>query len=286
MWTIYGHRCKINGKWYIGQTSHDPEMRWGKNGINYKGQIFYRAIKKFGWDNFEHIILIENISSQAEANSLETALIQKYNSIKSGYNVAPGGLNITNISPVYQLDENKNILNTFSSIAAAKDALNIYNIGHCCRNKQKTAGGYYWCYQEDFDKYEIKRPSKIPGKKQVYRLDEHKNILERFSSLREAEIKYNLNHANFIACLNMKRHCCNNMFWCYAKNYAMYKIKDKHVYTQKIDQFDKNNIFIRTWDSARQIERELSFAHSSILDCCKNKIKQSHGFIWRFNNEN
>lgn len=47
-------------------------------------------------------------------------------------------------------------------------------------------------------------------------------------------------------------------------------------------QFDKNNNFIKSWDSLREIERVLGFNHSNILQCCKNKYKQMNGFIWRF----
>ena len=63
MYIIYLHKNKINGKCYVGQTCQKPEARWGTNGNGYKQQTyFYRAIEKYGWNNFEHIILEENIS--------------------------------------------------------------------------------------------------------------------------------------------------------------------------------------------------------------------------------
>ena len=59
---IYLHRNKINNKCYVGQTCQKPSQRWGSHGQNYKEQsYFYKAIQKYGWDNFEHIILEENI---------------------------------------------------------------------------------------------------------------------------------------------------------------------------------------------------------------------------------
>ena len=61
---VYLHRNKINNKCYVGQTCQKPEARWGLHGNNYKDQqYFYRAIQKYGWNNFEHIILETNISS-------------------------------------------------------------------------------------------------------------------------------------------------------------------------------------------------------------------------------
>lgn len=62
LYVIYLHKNKINGKCYVGQTCQKPEERWGANGNGYKGQdYFYRAIQKYGWNNFEHIILETNI---------------------------------------------------------------------------------------------------------------------------------------------------------------------------------------------------------------------------------
>ena len=61
-YTVYMHKNKINGKVYIGITYQNVKYRWRKNGEGYKKQKFYNAIKKYGWDNFEHIILFENLT--------------------------------------------------------------------------------------------------------------------------------------------------------------------------------------------------------------------------------
>ena len=53
---------KINDKCYIGITCQSkPERRW-QNGLGYKTQFFYRAIEKYGWDGFNHIILHKGLS--------------------------------------------------------------------------------------------------------------------------------------------------------------------------------------------------------------------------------
>lgn len=95
-YTIYMHKNKINGKIYIGQTCQKPEYRW-KNGKGYiECPHFYSAILKYGWDNFEHIILKEKISLE-EANYWEEYYIEKYKSTEEnfGYNISKGGLNRT-----------------------------------------------------------------------------------------------------------------------------------------------------------------------------------------------
>ena len=99
MKTIYLHRNKINNKVYIGQTiQNDPNDRW-KNGNGYKTcTYFYRAIQKYGWENFEHIILEQNSSwTQEELDKKEKEYIILYraNDISYGYNITEGGSNIS-----------------------------------------------------------------------------------------------------------------------------------------------------------------------------------------------
>ena len=73
-YTIYMHKNKINGKVYIGQTCQNPIKRWD-NGRGYEtSSRFYNAILKYGWDNFDHIILYSNLSLE-EANIIEEKLI-------------------------------------------------------------------------------------------------------------------------------------------------------------------------------------------------------------------
>ena len=92
-YTVYSHINKINGKVYIGITKQKPERRFGNNGCNYKKcPLFYRAIQKYGWDNFEHNILYKGLSKE-EAVYKEQELIEKYNSnnVNYGYNLTKGG---------------------------------------------------------------------------------------------------------------------------------------------------------------------------------------------------
>lgn len=99
-WCVYIHRNKINNKAYIGITSQNPKDRWGKDGYKYREddhQVFYNAIKKYGWDNFEHIIWEDKLTEK-EAKHCERLLIalfqtncRKYRTPELGYNMTNGG---------------------------------------------------------------------------------------------------------------------------------------------------------------------------------------------------
>lgn len=92
---VYMHVNKTNNKKYIGITKTSLSKRWGKDGhqyLNNKQPAFAQAIMKYGWDNFEHIILFENLT-QEEACEKEIELISKFQTTNSdyGYNIQLGG---------------------------------------------------------------------------------------------------------------------------------------------------------------------------------------------------
>ena len=75
---IYVHINKINGKIYIGQTGQENvKDRWD-SGWGYKQCVaFNNAINKYGWNNFQHIVLIDRLTLEM-ANIIEEELIKKY----------------------------------------------------------------------------------------------------------------------------------------------------------------------------------------------------------------
>ncbi len=103
MYKIYQHTLLVGphkGWSYIGQTSLDnPNIRW-QNGYGYKlCTVFWRAIKKYGWNNFKHEIIEDNIKTLKEANKRETYWIQYYHTWLDdpqckGYNATLGGNNL------------------------------------------------------------------------------------------------------------------------------------------------------------------------------------------------
>ena len=78
------------------------KRRWRQNGIEYYDykksdedqSAFWKAIKSYGWDGFEHIILKENLTLE-EANYWEGYYIDFYKSriTQNGYNIREAGSN-------------------------------------------------------------------------------------------------------------------------------------------------------------------------------------------------
>lgn len=86
-------------KSYVGRTMTSLRHRSGKGGEEYlrtDTSKFARAIKKYGWDNFHHDILLTIECETKEElnfwlNNWEAYYIEEYNSYYDGYNSTVGG---------------------------------------------------------------------------------------------------------------------------------------------------------------------------------------------------
>ena len=101
---VYKAVNKINGKIYVGQTCKTLDERKSVHFKKARGGVrthFYDAIRKYGEDAFEFSVICV-ADTKEDLNLLETYYIQKYNSIKCGYNMVDGGdNNVMSIESVY-----------------------------------------------------------------------------------------------------------------------------------------------------------------------------------------
>lgn len=91
MYSIYIRENKINKKKYVGVTMRTLEERAGKDGCFYiygtPNTPFAKAIKKYGWDNFDSYIVCQ-VNEKEEAYKIEKYFILKYKTadLQYGYN--------------------------------------------------------------------------------------------------------------------------------------------------------------------------------------------------------
>ena len=218
---IYKHTNKLNGKSYIGQTSQKAIRRW-RNGYGYKeSPIFYAAIQKYGFDNFTHEIIEENLATKELANQREQYWIAHYHTWIydpkcQGYNSTQGGTynNTTALQKkVFQLDIDSNILATFDSISEAARYFNVSpdRITRCCNNQKgyQTAGGYYWSFADDYSQNKITQLRR----RRVIRLDSEGNEVI-FNTVTEAANSIGVNRSSISrACKKQTKYY--NYFWRY-----------------------------------------------------------------------
>lgn len=157
------HKNKINGKCYIGLTKTSLNQRAGNNGYGYKRCLkFYRAIEKYGWDNFEHIILFDNLSRE-EAALKEQETIKLFDSIKNGYNADNGGFTGHHSEETLQRIREKTKEANGKSVccyetnkryetikeASLDTGVDSASIIRCCKKQQCVAGNLHWYYADE-----------------------------------------------------------------------------------------------------------------------------------------
>ena len=95
-YTIYRATNITNNKSYIGFDSNWPSRKHNHNKNVKKGikTVFYDAIRKYGWNNFEWTIIYQSADKDYTKNIMEEHFIREYNTHvdnKCGYNMTFGG---------------------------------------------------------------------------------------------------------------------------------------------------------------------------------------------------
>lgn len=295
---IYKHTNKINGKCYIGQTCYkNPAHRWHSDGGGYKSQQkFYRAIKKYTWDNFEHEILAKNLSKR-DADILEIEYIKQFDSINNGYNLLSGGSGqTTQGEAVYQLSLTLEIVAQFSSIREAARSLypETFNaarssIGKCCAGHLRQYKGFSWCLVRDYSSFTLRVCNGKTMGKSVYQLNKAKELLKQFNSYHAAAL------AVGTTAINIKRSCdtfgtAHGYYWCRCEDLEKLQqineldaIEDKGLLVYQLDATKTIlNIFSNGHSAFMAMRPEATFSSNNILDCCRGTRLTAYGYYWCF----
>ena len=182
---------------YIGITSKHVKERW-LNGRGYaRNEHFWNAIKKYGWDNIKHEILVSGVTKE-DACRLEQfyiAVYQSDNPVK-GYNLTSGGES----GAVHTMESRQKLHN--SKLGKR------YNIGvpfteerkrHLSENHADVRGENNPNYGKKWTPEQIavrqahrayKHGSENPCARPILQLDMDGNIVKRWGSIIEASQEY------------------------------------------------------------------------------------------------
>lgn len=219
---VYEHVNLFNNKRYIGITSQIPEVRWQRDGGYRENTIFFRAIKKYGWDNFEHNILYEGLSNR-EALEIESTLIKKYKSLGVSYNISDGyeELGISKRIPIIVYDTGGNYVGAYISIHKASIELGIpeTNITMALSNKYNItqAKGYVFLKEGDniLDKLDKVNKRHSSTRRPVIQLTKNGQILAEFNSVSDAANSLGCGTGSISNCLKGRYKTAAGYKWRY-----------------------------------------------------------------------
>ena len=260
-YTVYIHTNKTNNKKYIGITSRTPEERWMSNGLGYRGQGFYNAIIKYGWDNFDHEIVAKGLTKD-EACLMEIGLISKYDTIKNGYNQSLGGEMSCHFK--FTEEQKKRISETRIIKGVAKGDKNPqYGISPIERMDAEK----YLSWKEK--ERQILSLAREKSKIKVICVNDYKV----FNSMSDAGRFYGIKPTLVSACCSKRHKSCDIDG---ERHYFEYYIKDKDysIRESMIDRYENLIICVETGELfpiATDVEEKYSVDPSSVLKHCKSK---------------
>ena len=236
-YTVYKHINKINGK---SCTS------------------FYNAILKYGWDNFEHIVVSDNLSRE-DALTMEEAIIQeeKLSDNKFGYNSTKGGEHRR------WTDEEKNAMSKMrrsmkgKTPAYIRDAISKGLKGNT--NKHTSVNQY----------------DKTTG-----------NLIATYKSLTEASKVTGAAVGNISLACRGKIKTAGGFIWQYSNCCSSIDVNaHQPAYRCKtipVEQYSKNGEFISSFSSIIDASRYTQIDQSAICKVCRGKQASAGGFVWKY----
>jgi len=303
---IYKILNTINDKLYIGQTTSSIEKRFNDHlsaarTMKSSSMIIIHAINKYGEESFsisevEKVICDSQEELQNLLNTKEIYYIAYYNSLRpNGYNITKGGnyTSPTTMSKVDQYDYQGNLIFTYDSLEDAKNtisptAISSTNIGAACKGDSMSAYGYIWRYHgEPFDKYPTHENNY--NKIKVDQYDINGNLIKTFDSASDAAKSLNKitksgkgQSGHIVSCCTGKRNKAYGYVWRYhSEPFDKYSIIPKKN-CKKINQYSKNNVFIKTYSSIKEASKETGACETTIIPCCRYKRNYSGGFKWYY----
>lgn len=285
---IYAHINKTNGKVYIGQTKQKLYKR-SRGGKGYQDSpYFWKAIEKYGWDNFEHIVLIDGISLTS-ANQIEEKLIGVFDFTNRslGYNLHYGGNNSKQNPEAIEKRRRAMIGRHHSPEARRKISEGHKNPSIETRRKISEA----LRKRKATEKQKILARERFLGNryraKPINQYDLDGNFIKQWGCAKDVENEIGINHSNIGKCCNFNAKTAGGFQWRYSigEYEKCGKISPMGVHSNQypVEQYNKQGCYIKTWSSLAEIKHELKTVNTTnIIKCCNNEIKSAYGYIWKY----
>lgn len=84
---------------------------------------------------------------------------------------------------------------------------------------------------------------------------------------------------------NKQNNNVDNLEWATAQyniNYGTHGERAGKTRSKPVIQYDLQGNFIKSWNSATEIEKQLKISRTNICNCCNGKIKTAYGYKWRY----
>jgi predicted GIY-YIG superfamily endonuclease len=198
-------------KSYIGITTKSLDTRKKdhlKKSTKGKSYEFQQAISTYGQEAFKWE-QIDTATSIDELARKEKEYILEYNSKEDGFNSdIGGGVQKT----VYQYDKNGVLVNSFSNLTSAGNAVNAAksSVSQAALGFSLTCKGYLWSYSSIFPKHINDNRRKV-----VQQFSLEGKFVNEFKSVSEASKLTDCNKTSIAKTCRGERKSCGGFIWKY-----------------------------------------------------------------------
>lgn len=240
------------GKVYIGQAYSLDERRGEYRRLECKGQTkLYNSLVKYGYS--EHIFEIVEECTKDELNIRERYWQDYYSVI--GVNGLNCILQSTTEKPKQYSEE------TIQKMSVSMKEFIRSDRGQEITKNATIKRKHFWTTEEGLRR-KVEMVSKFDYIDRNSKVDFKKRTANTDYNARNSKIDWKDLQAKRVVTMDWEAKAKKCM--------------------KPIIQFDKNEIFVREWDSIKEAGETLLIDRSNISGCCKGKTKTAGGFIWKY----
>lgn len=265
---IYCYTNIVNGKKYVGQTYREKDRIRQHKKMSYRNakQYFHKAIRKYGWENFNYSVLCrKNYLNESDLHF---------------------DLDLMEILSIFKLDTTNHLIG--------------YNIGFGGAGSNGNKGKKL---SEETRKKISEAQKKVKHNKEwVDRVAEKHNkpvtqfslngeFINKYNSIKEAVLSVHNSASNGTligSVCNGKRKSAYGYLWKWddETNYIIPYTSNvnRHKLNGNISvvQIDINNKIINKFYSIKEAAEITGCDNSTIIKCCRGKRKTTGGYMWKY----
>ena len=288
---VYVHINKANGKRYVGITSTNVNRRWA-NGNGYKSNVlFYRAIQKYGWDEFKHVILFDGLDKES-AYTKEIELIAEWDltNPKVGYNIDKGGNGSNRITEATRKKLSDGTRRYFEEHPEAKEANaeRLRNMPHSVKALRKYQKEHpewssehskwliqYWSEHPEIVAESAEKKRRLYIEHPEKRISKSKQTSQYFREHPEARRHNAIKTHEYYQNPEVKK-------WKSEERKKFFAEHPEKKTTKAVVQLSLDGEFIAEFESARIADKTTGVSYKQISQVVTGRQKKAGGYIWRY----
>lgn len=200
------------------------------------------------------------------------------------------------IAKIYQYKYNGDLVAIWDYDDLHKSEYKASSVYNCCNFKLKSYKNYVWIFDDDVYRIQdIINNYKYEADvycKPINLYDINNCLLKQYSNIDELSKELKINSYDIRQCCYGIRKSLKGFVFKFCNEEYLYdegrKIgnekREKQIskIKRKVCQYDLNMNLIKIWNSITEIQMELHYDRGCIINCCKGRTIQSHGYIWKY----